>query len=257
MPLQDHFHAPGRNLAPWTSLHPGWAFVIAQHLNAGVLPPGFRALNQTHLGDQAQIDVAAYGQEEESTQGNGPAEGGVATAVWVPPKPPLVVPGDFADIDRFGVQVLTDDEDMRLVAAVELVSPRNKDRAAARGALVAKLASYLEQGVSVVLVDVVTDRRVNFHAELMRLLDKPDAATAVASNLYAVAYRLVGEGKKRRLEAWPATLTVGAALPVSPLWISPERAVPLDLEATYTVACEGLGIARVPRPAPRVTPADG
>lgn len=253
MPLFDHFHLPGRTLAPWTSVHPGWAFVIAQHLNAGLLPPGFRALNQTHLGDQAQIDVAAYGPEDEA-EGNGERQGAVATAAWAPPRPSLVVPGDFADLDRFGAQVFTDDEEMRLVAAVELVSPRNKDRAAARGAFVAKLASYLEQGVSVVLVDVVTDRRANFHADLMKLLDKPDAASAVASNLCAVAYRLVGEGKNRRLEMWPASLTLGSPLPITPLWISTEQAVPLDLEATYSTACDGLGIARVPRPAPDVTP---
>lgn len=50
--------------------------------------------------------------------------------MWAPPKPIATAPLDFQDPDVFEVQVLNEDEGPRLVAAIELVSPANKDRPA-------------------------------------------------------------------------------------------------------------------------------
>jgi hypothetical protein len=131
---------------------------------------------------------------------------------------------------------------MRLVAAIELVSPANKDRPSHRRAFAAKCAAYLQQNVSVVVVDVVTERRENLHAELMQLLGLDGPAGAVTSGLYTAAYRTAGSGTQMRLEAWPLALAVGDPLPQMPLWIAPDRAVPLDLEASYVAACQSLRI---------------
>ena len=54
-----------------------------------------------------------------------------------------------------------------LAGAVELVSPANKDRPAHREALVSKCEAYLQSGVGLVLVDVVTDRSGDLHRELL------------------------------------------------------------------------------------------
>jgi hypothetical protein len=43
-----------------------------------------------------------------------------------------------------------------------------------------------------------------------------------------------------RLEIWPASLAIGERLPMLPLWIARDRAVPLDLEESYTAACRTL-----------------
>jgi len=43
---------------------------------------------------------------------------------------------------------------------------------------------------------------------------------------------------------WPQALAVGAVLPTLPLWIGPNRAVPVDLEASYLAACDSLRIRR-------------
>lgn len=42
----------------------------------------------------------------------------------------------------------------RLVAALELVSPRNKDRHSARATYLARYLTYLHQGANLLLVDV-------------------------------------------------------------------------------------------------------
>jgi hypothetical protein len=152
------------------------------------------------------------------------------------------VPSDVADLDLVEVKVHHDEEGFRLVAAIELVSPANKDRPSHRRAFAAKCAAYLQQDVSVVVVDVVTERQENLHAELMDLLDLGEGPkSAASSELYAVAYRAVSrENGGPILEMWSEPLRVGGPLPVLPLWLSRDLAVPLDLEASYTAACESL-----------------
>jgi hypothetical protein len=126
------------------------------------------------------------------------------------------------------------------VAAVELVSPANKDRPSNREAFVRKCASYLQEGVAVIVVDVVTNRSGNFHADLLAALGKKVGASD--RPLYAASYRTIMHKRKTRLEAWPADLKVGKKLPTLPLWLAPDLAVPLDLEQSYQATCVSLRI---------------
>ncbi len=239
MPLRDHFHSPDAGRWPWASLHGAWIVLMAQQLNQKVLPAGYQALNQFHLGGQGQVDVATVHQERE-VGGTDSGNGAIATAVWAPPQPPLVVPADLADLDVFEIQVFNHEPATRLVAAVELVSPANKNRPDHRQAFAAKCAAYLQQEIGVVVIDVVTERRMNMHGELMDLLGLGEAAAGpTVFDLYAVAYRARSE-PPLQMEMWPHALTVGAALPTLPLWIGPALAVPLDLEASYLMACDSL-----------------
>jgi len=130
-----------------------------------------------------------------------------------------------------------------LVAAVELISPGNKDRADYRRAFAAKCASYLHQGVGLMVVDIVTNRQANLHNELVELLTAGADSLLPAEPLYAVAYRPVRRPDSGHLEVWPATLAVGQALPVLPLALDKGVCVPLDLEATYTEACRRRRLA--------------
>ncbi len=236
MPLHDHFRAPVRGLAPWTSLHIIWSTALVDQLNQ-TLPAGYLPLPHVYLGAQAQVDIGTWeraGEAEAAAEG----DGAVATAVWAPPQPPLVAPVDLAGVDAVEVRVLMEG-DLRLVAAIELVSPANKDRTVNRRAFAAKVAGYLQQQVGVVVVDVVTERQTSLHEELMRLLDLGEpVVTAFTAELYAVAYRAVPVEDGPRLEMWPAGFAVGSALPRLPLWIAAGLAVPLDLEASYRAACE-------------------
>jgi hypothetical protein len=241
MPLRDHFHGPARKRWPWTSIHSTWIVEITRALNQR-LPPQYRALPTIHLGGQGQVDVATV-TDQAGLQGE-TANGSVATAVWAPPQPPIVVPAALADLDVFEIEVRNDDEGYRLVAAVELVSPANKDRLDHRNAFVSKCAAYLQHDVSVVVVDVVTERHESLHKQLMRLLNLDGVpAVEVSAELYAIAYRAVGQDGPPRLEMWPTALHLDGVLPVLPLWIAADQAVPVDLETTYVAACESLRLA--------------
>jgi hypothetical protein len=235
MPLLDHFHAPVFPRHPWESFHATWAVAIMEHLNR-VLPRRYLATVQTHLGRQIEADVAEFDRLAEPGEEppNG-ADGGVAVQTWAPPVATLVLPAVFPD--DLEVQVLDQRDDARLVGVVELVSPRNKDRATSRRAFAAKCAAYLQRGIGVVVTDIVTSRPGNMHNELIRLLEF-DGSLALSEEfvLYAVAYRPARRQEVDQIDVWPFALAVGAPLPLLPLALLGTRAVPLDLEATYNDA---------------------
>jgi hypothetical protein len=54
--------------------------------------------------------------------------------------------------------------------------------------------------------------------------------------LYAVAYRPARRQERNEIDIWPAPLEVDGTLPLLPLALKRARAIPLDLEATYTHA---------------------
>ena len=125
----------------------------------------------------------------------------------------------------------------RLVAAVELVSPANKDREAHRRAFANKCAGYLAQGIALIVVDVVTSRQANLHADVMRLLGRgTDAGLPADAELSAVAYRPVVRGGAELIDVWAEPLAVGRELPTLPLALSAELCLPIDLESTYMEA---------------------
>ncbi len=238
MPLLDHFHPPLRGPRRWEGFHHAWAANIAQHLNREVLPAEFFAESEISLGPTLEIDVANL----EWTNGREASGTAAGTAVWAPAKPLLTFPVDFARLDVCEVRVYEDLGGVQLRAAIELVSPANKDRPGSRRTFAAKCAGYLKQAVSVVIIDVVTDRTANLHADLLEVLEVSEAAWESPTELYAVAYRPVPVQKKQRIEAWPEVLTLGRSLPVLPLWLRVDLSVPLKLEETYATTCEGLRI---------------
>jgi hypothetical protein len=94
------------------------------------------------------------------------------------------------------------------------------------------------------MVDVVTSRSANLHAEMFQLLEVKSRRPAWESptGLYAVAYRPVPVRKKPRVEVWPEVLKLGAELPVMPLWLARELCVPVRLEESYLNTCRSLRI---------------
>jgi hypothetical protein len=244
MPLLDLDQLPSRNKRSWAGFHSTWAVCITQDLNAHRLPARYHAEPLTQAGMEVEADVSTFEEDEQpidtGENGNG---GGVATAVWAPPQPPIVAQVDFGNLDIYEVRIYDREGTRALVAAIELVSPANKDRPSERESFATKCAAYLQQSVSLVIVDPVTERRANLHEEIVRRIHLGDEVVqGVTSPLYAVAYRTAGIGTQMRLEVWPAALAIGAPLPTLPLWIAPAVAVPLELETTYNTACASLRI---------------
>ena len=130
---------------------------------------------------------------------------------------------------------------LSLAGAIELVSPANKDRAAHREAFVSKCETYLQQGVGLLIVDIVTDRSSNLHDQLLKRLEDP-AAVALDSPLYAASYHPVERDDEDRLDVWQQVLEVGKRLPKMPLWLKGGLCLPVELDATYERTCRDLRI---------------
>ena len=130
-----------------------------------------------------------------------------------------------------------------MVAAVEIVSPGNKDRPESRRAFVTKCAALLQQGVCVSIVDLVTTRSFNHYTDLLKFIDRSDPAFAPQPPpIYAVTCRARIIGQQPKLEAWAHPMAVGQPLPPLPIWLSEDLNVMLDLEGSYEDACRALRI---------------
>jgi hypothetical protein len=244
MPLRDPFRPPLDNAHSWEELHGQWPAVIVQHLRKR-LPAGYEAAPRLHSGSPVEIDVAAF-QKDAPPSGSASAEGngGVATAVWSPPRPSVAVETTLPDYDEYEVRVYDAKRGRHLVAAIEIVSPANKDRPEHRNVFVAKCAALLQKGVAVSLVDLVTVRHFNLYAELLTLIGHNDPTLGVEPPpLYAASCRWVKKGKRTLLEAWSHALALGQPLPTLPLWLGENLVVPLELEPSYEQACRDLWIA--------------
>ena len=244
MPLRDHFRSPLDDETSWEGLHGQWPAMIVMAL-AGKLPRRYVAAPRVHAGAYVEIDVATYGKDEPSpfATETGTEDGGVATAVWAPPRPTFGVTADLPEQDEYEVRVYDTKRNRRLVAAVEIVSPANKDRPEHRRAFVAKCAALLQQRVSVAIVDLVTTRQFNLYCDLLGLIGQADPSLAPEPPpLYAVACRWRRESDTWRFETWAHALVVGQPLPTLPLWLSDNLAVPLALEASYEETCRILRI---------------
>ena len=244
MPLRDHFRPPLADSASWEELHGGWPMVIVQQLRT-TLPPGYVAGPKVHAGGQVEIDVAAYERDDVPAVFAAPDDtGGVATAAWVATPPAVRVETELPEYDEYEVRVYDARRGRRLVAAIEIVSPANKDRPETRNAFVGKCAALLQSGVAVSIVDLVTIRQFNLYAELMTFVGHPDPRmTAHSPHLYAASCRWFRQGPQAVLEAWPAELMLGQPLPQLPLWLAESLVVPLNLEQSYEQACRDLWIA--------------
>jgi hypothetical protein len=224
MPLRDHFRPPISTRRSWEGFHGAWPAMMVQRL-VRLLPDDYTAEPRVHLGAYYDIDV--YGRDDDG-----------------PPQPTFTVNTDLAEQYEYEVLVYDQSRGRVLVAAVEIVSPADKDRPENRRAFVMKCAALLQQGVCVSIVDLVTTRNFNLYTELLALLDRPDPAFASnPPSVYAITCRYRRVGQTSRIESWAYPLSLGQPLPHLPIWLSDESNVSLELEASYEDTCRVLRIA--------------
>jgi hypothetical protein len=216
---------------------------MVRHLTA-ILPAGFRAAPRVHLGSPFEVDVSTYdlaSSNPETNADSGDGGSGALTAL----SPAFSVEADLLEQDEYEVRIYDTGRGRQLVAVIEIVSPSKQDREDTRKLFVAKVASLLQQGVCVSLVDLVSVRRANLYADLLNLLGRADPALSTATPyLYAVTLRSRKPPKRRQLlDDWFYPMFVGQPLPPLPIWLSADLRVMLPLETSYEETCRILGIA--------------
>ncbi len=230
MPLHDWTDERG-----WDSVHPFWLAYLVEWIQPR-LPEGYKAF----LGGVPALTVAS---------GNGKPDVGVrqwgsklptdqaATDTSVL-EPDLEVSVAFRLDPQQAVHI---DLQGQLIAAIELVSPRNKDRADAKETYSSRYLGYLRLGVHLLLVDVLPRPRGFSFADAI--------TTGLGMELsplpppFAAAYRVgevvpVAADMGSLMGLWRRPLRIGDPLPSLPLPLSVHRAVVIDLEETYQRAAK-------------------
>jgi hypothetical protein len=243
MPLRDHFRSPVNDTHSWDEVHGGWPMEIVRDLKS-ILPAGFRAAPKVYLGSSFEVDVSTYESAERAARAV-PDSGDGNTATLTALSPTFTAKADLADQDEYEVRIYDTERNRRLVAAIEIVSPSNKDRPDTRDLFVGKVAALLQQDVCVSLVDLVSIRQANLYAELLARLGQSDPHLApTPPHLYAVTLRSRKPPRSRPLlDAWFYPMTIGEPLPTLPIWLTPDLRVMLPLETSYQETCRILGIA--------------
>lgn len=236
MVLLDHFHPPLSMRRHWHAFHNAWATYIASDLNQR-LPQGYFAEPNVQFG--IEIDVAAF---EESVDAivDLPID---AQPQWTPPQPSQTLSFE-PTAEAVEISIFNSETGPILAGAISLVSPANKDRPRHQDAFVAKCQTYLQQGIGLVVLDVVTSRKANLHDALMAQIATiaPQANRGIAGSerdigLYAVAYRVVERSFQSNLDIWLERFSIGEELPTLPLWLRGELCLPIELNATYELTC--------------------
>jgi hypothetical protein len=234
MPLHDWTDRRG-----WEGVHHLWITELLRWVKPR-LPAGYRA----YIGSAPTIAIGASSvkpdlgvrqwSEDPAPEGQDATPCGFAT--------------DEPD-EEVAVAVLDPETSIRveshgrLVAALELVSPRNKDRPVARAGYLARYVSYLVEGVHLLLADV--HRRPIGFSFPDRIAEELQIRQPTCPPPSAVSYR-VGEPAPaggRFLAIWRRPMNPGEVLPIATLPLSIEAAVAVDLEQTYHRAVEDAYLA--------------
>ena len=228
MPLHDWSRT---DAGTYHDFHQVWTIEIRNALNRGILPPGYRAMADLKVGG-TEPDVATIRLREV------PSQGGVAVTDN-PPQARQVARAAAAESEaayyaRKANRIVIRHRRGHLVAAIELVSPGNKNNKNGIREFLRKLTDYLRNGIHVVVVDPfppgprdpegihqrIWDGFVGLPAE-PRPADKP---------LTVVSYD-AGERV-----AYVNPVAVGDPLPEAPLFLAPGWYVNIPLERTYAAA---------------------
>ncbi len=232
--------------------HQSWLTHLTETLNGGRLPPGFYAQAERRFGEvtggEHENDVLAL--EVPATDGWGnpvidgaDGDGGDVALLEAPPK--AAVETDLStktDAEYYAAKrsrlAIKRGIDHRIVALIEIASPGNKDRAASVARFVAKAVEAMEDGVHLVLLDLLPPGPADpsgLHGAVLTDLGE-SYEPPPGKPLTAAAYR---SGIQWRAFAEP--LAVADSLPTVPLFLTPRHHVPLPLAPSYGRARGGMG----------------
>jgi len=124
----------------------------------------------------------------------------------------------------------------RLVAAIEIVSPGNKDRSEMVQAFVEKALLLLQDGVHLMVVDVISLPKHSMRRPILKRLGLDEEATE-SNGLWASSYCALPGGEPQphlMVREWAEPIEVGGPLPTLPLFLRADQLwVMVDLESTY------------------------
>lgn len=244
-------HVQGARSMPihdWTRVDAGtfeyfhlrWIASICDVLNGGLLPRDYYAMGeQRAIGVEPDV-LTGHSALRDDLEGDvndalpGDGEGGLL--VTMPRARIIDEAKPHAHRRKQHHVVIRHAIGDRIVAAIELISRGDRSTRHALGQVVEKAVRFLEQGVHLLIVDVLPPGRFDpqgIHGAIWdEIAGRPYTAPA-GQPLTAAAYE---SGPIFR--AYVEPLAVGDPLPDMPLFLRPGRHVKLPLEASYRTTWE-------------------
>jgi len=212
------------------SFHQSWTVTLCNALNNSVLPSDYFALVERQIRGPIP-DVLTLrltpGDEED-----GGKSGGIAVAS-APPKARLIRRTDPNTYAGKANMVTVRHRHGDIVAVLEIVSPGNKGSRADFRTFVEKSASYIRQGVHLLVVDLFPPTKRDpqgIHKAIWDEFEEEELELPADKPLTVASYDASGR------TAYVEFVGVGDALPNMPLFLKPDLYVPTPLDETYQEA---------------------
>jgi hypothetical protein len=211
--------------------HQAWTMEIANALNGGTLPSDYFAMAEQIIGGPIP-DVVTLRQRPGTKRADG-NKGGIALA----DAPPRARFTSEAQVDPYVAKANTIAIKHRLgriVAVIEIISGGNKSSQHALRSLVDKAYDLLNNGVSLLVVDLFPPSRRDPQGIHKAIWDtiRDESFELPADKPLTVAAYMAGELKRAYVEP----VAVGDELPSLPIFLDESTYVPAPLETTYQTA---------------------
>lgn len=216
--------------------HNAWTTHLSEALNAGLLPKGYYALSEQHVGLAIPDILTLHTNEIEPAADR---DGGVALLA-APPKVGRKLVATEAGMARTRRRTLTirHASKHRVVAMIEIVSPANKDREQSVADIVDKVIAAIDRGIHVLLIDLFPPGPfdpLGIHGGIWGSFGDVDEPPA-DEPLTLASYDAVAGLPQADLER----LRVGDILPEMPLYLVGDNYINTPLEPTYNAAFRGM-----------------
>jgi hypothetical protein len=224
MPMHDWARVPP---GLFHDFHQSWSVRIKDALNAGRLPKGVAALLEQRAGPRESdvLAIEARGRQRPRFEDNG---GVVTTERPVTRFVRRTTPELYA---RRANRILIKHHLGRILAAIEIVSPGNKDSRSSLGEFVEKTVEFLRAGIHVLVIDPFppTPRDpFGIHKAIWDELVEEDFAFPEGKDRTLVSYEVGTE-----YVAYVEPVGVGDVLPDMSLFLWYDVNVRVPLESTY------------------------
>lgn len=218
--------------------HTAWITHLKESLNEGLLPAGYYAASEQHIGgwiaDVLTLHVPDRGPPPPRLPGNQ----GIALADAPPRISHKLVADKAAYRKRQRALTIRHVSSHGIVALVEIVSPANKDRPTSVKDFAEKVDSVLLKGIHVLVADLFPPGKHDpqgIHGAIWTSYSATPCVVPSDQPLTLVSYRADGV-----VEAYIEHLKVGDPLTDMPLFLDADYYINIPLELTYQMAYRGL-----------------
>jgi hypothetical protein len=225
MPIHDWNRVPA---GLFHDFHQSWSIRVKDALNAGRLPKGLVALVEQRAGPRESDVLAIEARSRTPVSATPP---GATVATLERPTTRIVRRTTKEIYSSRANRIIVTHHLGRIVAVIEILSPRNKDSRAALRDFIDNTIDFLRKGIHVLIVDLFppTPRdSFGIHKVIWDEIEEEDFTFPEGKDRILASYETGGVRA-----AYVEPVAVGDQLPDMPLFLTNDLHIMVPLEPTY------------------------